>query len=606
MDQIQTYYVNKSAEFVPTAITTFLLATASASGSSTTTEFEDESQVQCTPYKWTNSTSQACEYVKQFSDVCEGGGYFLWTEYVVCTESDGIRYLLLTVAVIVLLYLFLAMSSAADDFFCPSISTIVDHLKISQSVAGITFMAFGNGAPDIFSTIASVLNTKHPKAGLAIGELLGGGAYVTTVVFSTVIMVKPFKIARKPTIRDISFYLLAIGWMAFIMFYDSKLYSTGHTISLYLQCRHRDQFRMEIFYHSQENPSHLCTELIPIRSHSVRSRLSFDSPVSIVMEPTPTLQRNPNFVIPTIVITPANNNENHIINSKYQNGVSIHKEKGSDYGIFNTIIHSPSDLDSDDSDPAMIVVAPPLRRRSGRRFTIMSASDVRRADLWCKPLSIAYTFTMPITTLVTFGILGITPISGGPGLWAYFLPLSFISAILLVVFTSYNKEPKYYKHVAAYLGFLMSVSWIYAISSEIVNIISMISVISRLSPEILGLTVMAWSNSIGDLVADVSVAKQGFPQMAASAAIGGPLFNLLVGFGASFFIATITGKDVDLSIDTVKALLLILLAISLMSTQIIFAVNKFFAKRIHGYILITLYVTFLFCLILTELKVINI
>lgn len=36
---------------------------------------------------------------------------------------------------------------------------------------------------------------------------------------------------------------------------------------------------------------------------------------------------------------------------------------------------------------------------------------------------------------------------------------------------------------------------------------------------------MAWSNSIGDLVADVSVARQGFAQMAASAAIGGPLFS---------------------------------------------------------------------------------
>lgn len=37
---------------------------------------------------------------------------------------------------------------------------------------------------------------------------------------------------------------------------------------------------------------------------------------------------------------------------------------------------------------------------------------------------------------------------------------------------------------------------------------------------------MAWSNSIGDLVADISVARQGFPQMAASAAIGGPLFSM--------------------------------------------------------------------------------
>ena len=148
----------------------------------------------------------------------------MWTEYIVCEQSDPLRYVLVTVAVIFLLYLFLAMSTAADDFFCSSISSIVDHLKISQSVAGITFMAFGNGAPDIFSTIASVLNTKRPKAGLAIGELLGGGVFVTTIVFSTVIIIKPFKIARKPTLRDIGFYLIGVAWMAFMMLYSSTLH----------------------------------------------------------------------------------------------------------------------------------------------------------------------------------------------------------------------------------------------------------------------------------------------------------------------------------------------------------------------------------------------
>lgn len=148
----------------------------------------------------------------------------MWTEYIVCEESSSLRFTLIAVAIIFLLYLFLAMSSAADDFFCPSISSIVNHLKISQSVAGITFMAFGNGAPDIFSTIASVLNTKRPKAGLAIGELLGGGAFVTTIVFSTVIIVKPFKIAKKPTLRDIGFCLITVAWMAFMMLFDTKLY----------------------------------------------------------------------------------------------------------------------------------------------------------------------------------------------------------------------------------------------------------------------------------------------------------------------------------------------------------------------------------------------
>jgi sodium/potassium/calcium exchanger 6 len=48
------------------------------------------------------------------------------------------------------------------------------------------------------------------------------------------------------------------------------------------------------------------------------------------------------------------------------------------------------------------------------------------------------------------------------------------------------------------------------------NVVMMFGVVSRVSHVILGLTVLAWCNSTGDLVADLAVAKQGFPRMAIS------------------------------------------------------------------------------------------
>ena len=50
-----------------------------------------------------------------------------------------------------------------------------------------------------------------------------------------------------------------------------------------------------------------------------------------------------------------------------------------------------------------------------------------------------------------------------------------------------------------------------------------------LSDAILGLTVLAWGNSIGDLIADTAMAKRGHPRTGFSACFGGPLFNLLLG-----------------------------------------------------------------------------
>ena len=47
---------------------------------------------------------------------------------------------------------------------------MVEILNLEQ---GVTFLAFGNGAPDLFSAISAIGNAKDGDAGLAIGALLG-------------------------------------------------------------------------------------------------------------------------------------------------------------------------------------------------------------------------------------------------------------------------------------------------------------------------------------------------------------------------------------------------------------------------------------------------
>lgn len=95
------------------------------------------------------------------------------------------------------------------------------------------------------------------------------------------------------------------------------------------------------------------------------------------------------------------------------------------------------------------------------------------------------------------------------------------------------------------MGFILSIAWIYMAASEVVNIVLMFGNIFKIPYQvfiigfflifinffkILGLTAVAWSNSIGDLIADLAVARQGFPRMAFSAAIGGPLFSINIFF----------------------------------------------------------------------------
>lgn len=70
---------------------------------------------------------------------------------------------------------------------------------------------------------------------------------------------------------------------------------------------------------------------------------------------------------------------------------------------------------------------------------------------------------------------------------------------LVVLFTSNFEEPPKYHSLFGYLGFVVSVCWIYGLANEVVDLLQAISTMFNLSDAILGLTVLAWGNSLGGL-----------------------------------------------------------------------------------------------------------
>jgi sodium/potassium/calcium exchanger 6 len=54
----------------------------------------------------------------------------------------------------------------------------------------------------------------------------------------------------------------------------------------------------------------------------------------------------------------------------------------------------------------------------------------------------------------------------------------------------------------------------------VVNVLQSVGRMWHISDAILGVTVLAWGNSIGDLISDVTVARKGFPRMAVGACFG--------------------------------------------------------------------------------------
>jgi sodium/potassium/calcium exchanger 6 len=121
--------------------------------------------------------------------------------------------------------------------------------------------------------------------------------------------------------------------------------------------------------------------------------------------------------------------------------------------------------------------------------------------------------------------------------WAWSLPLMLFISLLMSVFVLRTTEPgkpapSGYKAIS-FVGFAVAVLWISQIATEVVAILKAVGIIFNLSEAILGLTVFAIGNSLGDLVSNITIARMGFPRMALAACFGGPLLNILVGIGVS-------------------------------------------------------------------------
>ncbi|XP_064889911.1 mitochondrial sodium/calcium exchanger protein isoform X5 [Columba livia] len=166
------------------------------------------------------NSSEWCHFVRSNPDCRLEGGFLDYLDGVFCVFPSRLLPLAVTLYALWLLYLFVILGVTAEKFFCPNLSAISTNLKLSHNVAGVTFLAFGNGAPDVFSAVVAFSDPR--TAGLAIGAVFGAGVFVTTVVAGGIAMVKPFTAASRPFLRDVIFYMVAV-FLTFMVLYFGRI-----------------------------------------------------------------------------------------------------------------------------------------------------------------------------------------------------------------------------------------------------------------------------------------------------------------------------------------------------------------------------------------------
>ncbi|KAI5298880.1 hypothetical protein KEM56_003697, partial [Ascosphaera pollenicola] len=164
-----------------------------------------------------HSASDKCAWVRSHCADHEDG-VFSYLRLYYCTLSTA-KPLALIIIILWLALLFSTVGIAASDFLCVDLSTLANSLGMSESLAGVTFLAFGNGSPDLFSTFAAM---GSDSGSLAVGELFGAACFITAVVAGSMALVRPFRVARRSFVRDVAFFICAASFATYAIS-DGKL-----------------------------------------------------------------------------------------------------------------------------------------------------------------------------------------------------------------------------------------------------------------------------------------------------------------------------------------------------------------------------------------------
>ena len=112
---------------------------------------------------------------------------------------------------------FLVLATIADTLFVPNLSSIAHIFSLKEAVAGVTLVAFGNGAGDIFTAISSF--SQQPE--LALGDMIGASVFVTVCTFGLIkyLYPEPDNSEQKQLSLDLGFFWVVIViWGIFIYF----------------------------------------------------------------------------------------------------------------------------------------------------------------------------------------------------------------------------------------------------------------------------------------------------------------------------------------------------------------------------------------------------
>lgn len=110
-----------------------------------------------------------------------------------------------------LVVLFYLLADTASNYFCNNLEGLSYILRLSPTIAGVTLLSLGNGAPDFFASVVSFTRSNDGAVGL--NSILGGAFFVSSAVLGVIsflVTSNEIAIGKASFIRDVIFFLFSL------------------------------------------------------------------------------------------------------------------------------------------------------------------------------------------------------------------------------------------------------------------------------------------------------------------------------------------------------------------------------------------------------------
>lgn len=163
-----------------------------------------------------------CAFVTDEED-CEMESMVDFLEVFYCTFEEtfcsrGKSYIMMPLALLLIVIAMWNLGSTADAYLSPALEAISDKLSCSESLAGVTLLALGNGAPDVFAAIAA--GGDEDGLNLQVSSLVGSSFFIACIVMGLVLREGPdgkIQVTRNFFLRDVFFLLITCVYLILIM-----------------------------------------------------------------------------------------------------------------------------------------------------------------------------------------------------------------------------------------------------------------------------------------------------------------------------------------------------------------------------------------------------